>query len=318
MEERLTQRVEIERLFSKIRNYRNSENFREMLNFCAHFKNLAPYNAWMAQLQMPGARYILSEKEWKERYNRLLYSHARPIIILVPFGPISMVFDIGDTYAKPDYDFWGHDKSRTEQDILNELEAPYATRGTISRETLNHLLDNLAYSGIAIKSFVAAPEFGEEIRLSHEEKITFNISGKELIKDCDYLISINSKAKTGELFASTCHELGHLFCHHLLEPYRKWQPRLLSHAQEEFEAETVSWLICERMGVENPSEHYLARFTAEDGTVPEVSVNHILLAVNEIEHMIKDTPGQALERGLLWKNCPKFKDTIKSMKKRVC
>lgn len=83
------------------------------------------------------------------------------------------------------------------------------------------------------------------------------------------------------------------------------------HASKEFEAETVSWLICERLGIGNPSERYLSGYLDEHGNIPQdISIHHILLAVNEIEKILKDSPSKALKDGLLWKYRKGFKDTL--------
>lgn len=307
MDKRYSQQEEIERLFTDVRNYRNSDSFRELITFCAKFKQLSPYNAWMAQLQCPMARFLLTEKEWRNRYNRKLCANARPIIILVPFGPIGMVFDISDTIPVENNLF-----AFSNDEILSSLARPYRTTGKIDNTTLDRMLNNLAYNGIAWKYFKVAADFGAEIRVNHDNKLQIKTVKGEIVYPNDYLISVNSNAIGGEFFASLCHELGHLFCHHLPNPHAKWNVRHLSHKEEEFEAETVSWLVCERAGVKNPSEHYLAGYTDEKGDIPPISINTVLLAVGEIERMMRDAPNEALKHGLLYKHCQEFKNVLKA------
>lgn len=308
MDKRLSQQEEIERLFTKVREYYKSENFWTLMNFCAHFKQLSPYNAWMVQLQCPGARYVLTEEAWRKKYNRKLRTYARPIIILLPFGPIGMVFEIADTMPMEDVLF-----PPSDEDILSELEKPFLTRGKVDGEMLNRLIHNLSYSGIAFQFFDVASNFGAEIRVNNERRLAIKVGRDErMIKfQNDYLISINSKAEAETVFSSLCHELGHLFCHHLPNQHAKWDVRTLTKKEKEFEAETVSWLVCERAGIENPSEHYLAGYTEKNGTIPHMSINTVLLAVGEIERMMRDTPAEALKHGLLYKHSKEFKDKIK-------
>lgn len=307
MEKRLSQQEKIEVLFTKVREYRKSKNFGDLLKFCARFKRLSPYNAWMAQLQCPSARYLLTESEWKKRFNRELRTNAKPIIILVPFGPIDMVFDISDTICAN-----SDSLETTDEDILSELESPYSTKGSVDPYAFTHLMENLPYYGIAWEQFEAAGSCAARIEVNHEKELEIYCHKKKIKYRNDYLVSINSKAKKGEFFASLCHELGHLFCHHLPNAYGGWDVRKLPDDVEEFEAETVSWLVCKRAGVENPSEKYMAHFMKSNSYTPPISVNAILLAAGEIERMMRDSSSESLKHGILYKHSNVFKEIIKS------
>ena len=108
--------------------------------------------------------------------------------------------------------------------------------------------------------------------------------GDELIKTTScFIISVNHKQSDTEKFHTICHELGHLLCRHL--HYNERARRWLEKKEEEFEAETVAWIVCKRMGINNPSEQYLATY-AKDGQIPLCSIDLIMKAVTEIEEMI--------------------------------
>lgn len=297
---------EIDRLFTKVREYHDSKNFRELMDFCARFKHLSPYNAWLVNLQMPSARYALTEKQWLEKYKRRIKLHSRPLIILIPFGPIYPIFDVSETEAIDE-------ESASEQEILEYLANPYQVKGDIPVSKYRKLLNNIAYSGIAVENCLeAAGLFGGELRTAPGKRVTLEWKGGRYVMEADYAISINTQADTGQSFATLLHELGHLFCHHLPHPQKAWECRHsnLTHEEREFEAETVSWLICERMGILNPSEKYLSGYI-EHNNIPEgISINHILLAVAEIEKIINQTPSEALKQGLLWKHRKGFKEAM--------
>lgn len=300
---------EIDRLFTKVREYHDSKNFRNLLDFCARFKHLSPYNAWLVNLQMPSACYALTEKQWLEKYNRRIKLHSRPLIILIPFGPIYPIFDVSETEAIDE-------KSASEQDILDYLANPYQVRGKIPEEKYHKLLNNIAYSGIAVEnSLDAAGLFGGELRLRPKKRVIIEWKGKRLQTEADYAISINIKAEIGQSFATLLHELGHLFCHHLPHPQEAWECRgtNLTHEECEFEAETVSWLICERLGIENPSEKYLSGYIEHNNIPYGISINHILLAVAEVEKIMNQFPSEALKQGLLWKHRKGFKDIMTNL-----
>ena len=69
------------------------------------------------------------------------------------------------------------------------------------------------------------------------------------------------------------HELAHLYCGHLGTPNDNWWPdrRGLSEAVREFEAESVAFLLCSRLGIENPSHEYLAEYIKGHTRTPPIS-----------------------------------------------
>ncbi len=305
----------LDALWRNVKEYRQSKNFKAVMDACIRFRHLAPYNAMLVETQRPGAKYVLSEKEWRRKYDRGIKPNARPVIVLVPFGPVDFLFEINDTYPLKSTLFW-----KTDEDILEELAAPYKTKHDVSGQQLLHLMDQLCFHGIAIESFVAGASFAAKIELlqtnSHVIRIPYG-------RDCciewqaEYLLSVNSKAKRGETFGSICHELGHLYCQHLLYPrgWKPWKVRILPHAAKEFEAETISWLICELLGIGNPSEQYLCNYLNKNNEIPtDVSIEHILSATKDIWNMCMLNNRINYRDGLLFKHNEQFKEAIKQAK----
>ena len=57
----------------------------------------------------------------------------------------------------------------------------------------------------------------------------------------------------------------------------------------EFEAEIVSFIICERYGIGNRSWEYLSRVLDSQTTIPQdISVERVFKAANEVERMLAD------------------------------
>ena len=85
------------------------------------------------------------------------------------------------------------------------------------------------------------------------------------------------------------HELAHLYCGHLGSPNVDWWPdrRGLSDNVEEFEAETIAYVVCKRLGIVNPSESYLADYVEQHEQVPTVSLACIMKTAGLIESMSK-------------------------------
>ncbi len=308
----------LDSLWRNVKAYRSSDNYMAVMKACSRFRHLAPYNAMLVEMQRPGARYVLSEKEWRNRYDRAIKPNARPLIVLVPFGPVDFLFEINDTYPLKTGLFW-----KTDDEILEEIAAPYKTRRDVPDDTLNAIIDRLPIQGIAIdSSFVAGADYAARIELlkSNSHSINVHIGKDQNLKwQANYLLSINKNAQKGECFASICHELGHFFCQHLVAPHdwEKWPVRNLSHAAKEFEAESVSWLICERLGIGNPSEKYLSGYLAANNEIPsEVSIERILYAVKEVWNMCLLEATLNYRDGLLYKHCDDFKDAVKQLKEK--
>lgn len=272
-------------LFRTIENYRKSDYFREMLRFCSRFKELAPYNALMVKTQMPLARYVLTKNQWKDFYHRRLKRNARPLVILKKYGPVSYVYEIGDT-EDMQQTLFGFCK--TEEQILKELEAPFRTTGEVQHQLYENLTRSLAYHGVALDTFRVASSFGAQI-----VKTNCKVRVRDIETNGYYMISVNVRADESTAFASICHELGHLFCRHLSPPSQSrdkwWKLRRPSWETREFEAEIVSFIICERYGIGNMSWEYLSRVLGEQATIPQdISVERVFKAANEVERMLAD------------------------------
>jgi hypothetical protein len=51
----------------------------------------------LLHLQKPGLRFVASKLDWKRRFNRTITEGARPLLILWPFAPVALVYDVDDT-----------------------------------------------------------------------------------------------------------------------------------------------------------------------------------------------------------------------------
>ena len=80
---------------------------------------------------------------------------------------------------------------------------------------------------------------------------------------------------------------------HLPSPFKSedkwWKMRRPSWETREFEAEIVSFIICERYGIGNRSWEYLSQVLGEQATIPQdISVERVFKAANEVERMLAD------------------------------
>lgn len=276
----------MDRLYREVESYRSSAAFRELLRFISRFKNISPYNAFLVHEQRPGARYVLTPKEW-EAHGRLIKPNARPIVILQPFGPVRFVFDIGDTMTANASTNKGLFDYADEQELIDKLSEPFKTPGKEPTAELYNIMENLCKFGIDFEYMDAGADYGGNIRLTDKNRrrqVCIRLSTKRTIRyNAPYLVAINRQATTGQVFATICHELAHFFCGHIAPATDKWPsaPMHLSTKDEEFEAETTSWIVCERLGIKNTSEEYLTGYVLNE--IPQaVSPERILVAANSI------------------------------------
>jgi hypothetical protein len=297
----------IDELFSSIGTFKKSFEFMELLDFCSRFRYLSPYNAMLVKMQRPGASFVSTANGWRKNYNLKVKQSARPLIILIPFGPVDYVFDIEDVE--------GASLNLIPDSILH----PFKTSGKLPANLLKQLVFNLKYFGIKLEYV----DFGSQQQARIERLLKpsfvaldykFNKQAFQLSLPQYYLISINRKGSDEDVFAGIVHELAHFFCYHL-PPFKfdLWKQRNhLNRSEIEFEAETIAWLVCERLGVKNPSEKYLAFYIESNDEIPSISLEHVLKATNTIESLFGNL---RLEDCLLGKKDDNVIEQLQSFKK---
>lgn len=293
----------INRLFQDVERYRKSDNFKKMLDFYASFPYLGVYNAALVEQQRPGARMVLTVKKWAELYGRKIKPNARPVIILLPFGPVEFLFDIYDTRPIGKYNK-AEDNFIIERIInVHSAECKYDVGFY-----LNNLRENLPKFGIAYHNYyVVGSEIQSEIRINDSEELRIKINRDQSIThNSHFILSVRSGANDAEQLASIFHELGHLFCLHLAYPWFK--DRSYTKEVKEFEAEVVSYLVCSRIGIKTQSIEYLAYYVEEKEEIPPIDIERIFDAVDLIEQIIKGK--RDVNKCLLYKKDKDFKAKV--------
>ena len=200
----------IDELQFLVRSYRNSQEFKKLLEFVGRFNYLAPYNAMLVQMQKPGATFVFNGKKWKE-YGRQPRINAQKLIILKPFGPVQCVFDYGDTEEIP-----GALNVLDEADIMKLWdESLKQTKGEIKKETWDILIKNLPIYGIYLDdNFQAANTYGGYIMPYKEKQLSIMVNKESARVNSRFIISVNRNQEKIVQFHTICHELAHLFCYH--------------------------------------------------------------------------------------------------------
>lgn len=268
----------LDELFAKARAYRSSYDYLRLLQFIRRFPSFAPYNCFLLHVQKPGAAYVASVGDWKARFNRTIKPGARPLVILVPFGPVGFVYDLPDTEGPTP--------------IPEAILSPFKVEGDLPDGVYAMTLDNLYRDRIRYEEADMGNTLAGEIRCAGRKDTLSRRAERpngEAGQKASYVLIVNRNLADAARYATTIHELGHLYCGHLGTPDDTWWPGRdgTGPREAEFEAESVTWLVCERIGIRNPSAEYLSAYLKDGRDVPEISIDAVLKAAGYIETMGK-------------------------------
>lgn len=257
-------------LFCNIQKGPGSAVLKELYDFLKKFPKVAPFNLALVSAQRPGAGYFTNRWEWA-KLGRSIKPEARPMIILVPFGPVEFVYDVNDTVGR---------------ELPPGVENPFRVLTPFYESEYFKFVKQMANAGIKY----AEGNYGSQMAgfVTWLPKSEIVRVGKTKEMRLVFQITVNSNLSRAEQFATMAHELGHLFCGHLgTVDTNKWPNRTtLTLNQREFEAESVCWLVCERRGITNPSADYLRGYLDGGKDIPPIDVGSILRAVTNIESMM--------------------------------
>lgn len=306
----------LDELWKNVRSFRQSSNFKAIMQACVRFRHLAPFNSMLVEIQRPGALFVLTEEVWRKKYDRGIKPNSRPVIILLPFGPVDFLFDISDTYPLMTKSNW-----MSNDEILQTIEDLNKTKGEIADIQISQLMKKLCFHGVCVNNnLIAGSMLFAQIQLciTHFTSLSIPYDKTFISWPPVFLLSVNRNVRKGEWFASVCHELGHLFCFHLPAPatWKDWTERNISIDAAEFEAESVAWLVCEILGIKNPSEVYLSNYLDDNDEIPEeVSIDRILSATKEILNLCSSNY-LGCKNGLLYKHDTQFIKYVDSFPKK--
>lgn len=267
-------RSAIDQLFLEAFATQGSQAFDDFLNFVVKFSNLSIYNTMLVRVQRPGSGAVATRKKWLE-FGRTLKPDAIPIVILRPFGPVSFVFEQGDTDGEP---------------LPGEEDSPLFATGELSKKIYEQSRKAAEKYEIEIEEFdqygalLAGTAAGFKIVPETFDLIEIDEKSMKEKTVRGFRIRLNAKHNLATRFATLAHELGHVYCGHVGADGRgRWPDRRhLSYEQMELEAEAVSWLICERNGVETKSREYLSSLM-KSADISGISMYGIFEAANRVE-----------------------------------
>lgn len=254
----------LDQLLIDSRLYKNCHEYKNLLNFVVRLRNFAPFNAMLLQIQKPGLSHAASAYDWKKRFGRTPKAGARPLLILWPFGPVALVYDVLDT----------------EGPELPDGVLSFHATGTITEDRIETFASLLWRKRIERYWFDGGDNKAGLIRV-----VTRAGTSKDFTH---YQIHLNRNHDVSVKFATLAHELGHLFLGHL-GPDKMLnvpdRPRM-DHSQRELEAESVAYLVCARNGVSCKSEQYLADYVLQHTTIDDIDLYQVMRAAGQIETLL--------------------------------
>jgi hypothetical protein len=274
-------RAALDELFTLAGKYNSSDAYLELMRFVGRFRFYSPFNAMLIYTQMPGAHFVCTARRWRKDYRREIKISARPIVILQPMGPVLFVFDVSDTAPLPNA-----------HPLPLQVEDPFRIRNGQIGGQLARTIDNAKRDGVRVTERADGSQRAGSIqRASAGRYLEFTIAKKPLPKSTSvpllFELLLNSVLSAEARYATLVHELAHLYCGHLGTPNGRWWPdrQNLSHAACEFEAESVSYLVCTRLGIDTASDEYLAAYVSKSPTTPPISLDRVMKSVWLLEQM---------------------------------
>lgn len=255
----------LDQLLDDSRLYESSAEYLNLLNFVIRLKGFAPFNAMLLQVQKPGLMYAASRADWLEKFGRVIKHGSRPLLIMWPFGPVALVYDVIDTEGK----------------ALPEDVNTFVADGDVNEQILSAYAAKLNKRKIKWNDVDAGD--------GNAGAISVVFRGTKSDEKNRYRLSINKNHNPNTRFATLAHELGHLFLGHLGDDRHLKIPNRSSliHAQVELEAESVSYMVCSRNGIRSKSEAYLHHFVKNTAIVKNLDVYQIMRAAGRVEHILE-------------------------------
>jgi hypothetical protein len=192
---------------------------------------------------------------------------AVPIVILMPFGPVQWVYELGDTDGPP--------VPGSEADPLKaagEVEEGAFEKLVEKGKTLGAVIEDGPY-GACLAGTAAS-------LLRHKDRVRRGGSTRHPW----WRIRLNGRMDAPTRFSTLAHELGHMCCGHLgAHPRGYWDDRrALEKPVKEIEAETVGYLLCARRGIRTRSADYLRDYL-KAANIGRPDAGRILVAVDLLE-----------------------------------
>jgi len=266
------ERSSLDELFSRTKAYHNSKDFYDLLKFITNFTRYSPLNCYLIHTQNPFASYVATANQWLKRFGRRVKAEAKPIVILSHMSSVLFVYDVADTEGEP---------------LPKILADSSGIKASISRTIWGNTVNNCARDLIRVYESREAASAIESVKtLKKAEPVQVS---EDEIYAARYAIRMDKNHSITQNYASLVHELAHLYSGHLGSDKTAWwtnrQNDVSSQVQKEIEAESISYLVCNRQRIETPAAEFLSNYAGKSIDMPEFSMDVVLRVAGHIETM---------------------------------
>lgn len=255
--------------------HKRSADFVKFFDFIARFQHYSRYNTLLVFTQNPNITFFGSAAYWRRTFYREIKVEARPHIILVPKGPIMLVYDIFDTTGD----------LTAEQFLEQGLgRNPNAVVGLLDDPTFEYAQFEARRWGIAVLY----------------RPLTYFTGGQFKKRSSSELeIYLKEGMSPAENFSVLIHELAHLFLGHVGSVQLKHstgakplviEGRTISTEKQELEAETISFLLCKKIDLQTSSAEYLAKFIKSEDDLLSFRYELVIKTADRIEKLFLRPP----------------------------
>lgn len=242
-------------LLKQTMRFRDSAAFSDAVQFVARFRDYAPYNNMLVKIQNPTCSFYASARDWWDRFERKIKEDARPMLILAPMHPVMLVYDLDSTEGPP---------------LPGKFEMFAKAQGDFNTMILERTIENAKRIGILVQ----------------RKKLSSTLGGfaqRGFLRPTR--IVVHDELDDPSAYRVLCHELAHILLGHLgRSTERHWPCRVnLSHSTVEIEAEAVSYIVCQRCGLESAAAQYLSSYIEGDLIPDTVSLELITKVAGKLE-----------------------------------
>ncbi|MCL2047148.1 MAG: ArdC-like ssDNA-binding domain-containing protein [Defluviitaleaceae bacterium] len=280
-----------DKLESGMKDLFSSDKYKNYLKSMSHFHNYSSRNIMLIHQQMPNATRVASFKLWKEQFNRSVIKGETSIRIFAPIGT-----------KKPE--------TKLFEKIDPETKSPMLDKdGNIIMEELTELTKGVKFRLVPV--FDVSQTHGEPLPMLIED-LTGNVSHYEAFLDtlkavsplpitfesmepeqdgyCLYgeKIAIREDMSEPQTVSAIIHEITHARLHEKNNLPDGEKPK--SKEVKEIEAESVSYVVCQKFGIETGANSfgYLATWGSHDMAEIKASLDIIRSEANQIINAIDD------------------------------
>lgn len=254
-------RALVDQLIADTQLYDSAQAIKELLQFTARLRHIAPFNAMLLHIQKPGLSFAARPKDWWERFRRRPKRYARPLVILRNFGPVEFVYDVLDTEGEP----------------LPEAAFSFPTDGEVSPGWLARVEKKLDRAEIRI-SWLDRGDY----TAGHARRLTSHGDKSRLER---FEVGVNRNHLPPSQLVTLAHEMAHIYLGHCGGDEKRgvkyYRPEDV--ALREVEAETVAYLVAKRTGLSPRSESYLDGYK---GAFDRFDLHRILKVASAVEKQL--------------------------------